>query len=244
MKKIIILTCSFLTFFEVSTYAQKNDPYKKDQSKKSVVKPDKRRPKNVSSCFEVFSISLADAASLQRSKPNDETLYDKLTKGVTSETVKQKKFIIMKGRSGERHMSETIIETVYPTEYIPAEVHTNKGTPTAPPIIIPPIATAFETRNLGMIIECEPTIGADNNIVDVRLAVENVAFADNFKYGQGVSEVTMPKFETRRITTSVTTLVNRPSLISTLNHPPFSQIDKSDGNNVYFVFLTVTIDQL
>ena len=133
---------------------------------------------------------------------------------------------------------------MYPTEYEPTQVHTNKGTPTAPPIITPPIATAFETRNLGMIIECEPTIGADGKIVDVSLAVEHVSSAGNFKYGQGVSEVTMPKFETRRIITSVTTLVNRPSLISTLNHPPFSQIYKSDGNNVYLVFLTVTIDQL
>ena len=134
-------------------------------------------------------------------------------------------------RSGEKATIEVIREFIYPTEYEPPELPNTVGTTTAgggattgaaifP--VTPATPTAFETRNTGVTLEIEPTIGENNYAIDLRFAPELVEFEGFINYGSPIqspatdalgnaisvtiteNRIEMPVFSTRRVTTALT----------------------------------------
>jgi len=140
-------------------------------------------------------------------------------------------------RSGQRAKVEVIREFIYPTEFEPPEIPQDFGggglqfggggglgggasgggfpvTPTTP--------TAFETRNTGVTLEVEPTLGADGYTIDLTLAPEVVEFEGFVNYGSPIqtaatdalgnpttitlteNRIEQPVFSTRKLSTSVT----------------------------------------
>ena len=140
-------------------------------------------------------------------------------------------------RSGQRAKVEVIREFIYPTEFEPPEIPQDFGgggvqfgggglgggggggggfpvTPTTP--------TAFETRNTGVTLEVEPTLGADGYTIDLTLSPEVVEFEGFVNYGSPIqtsstdalgnpttivlteNRIEQPVFSTRKLSTSVT----------------------------------------
>ncbi|WP_367872255.1 hypothetical protein [Luteolibacter sp. Populi] len=220
--------------------------------------------RNLSVCMEVFSVDLADAASLQRSGISDAALYQKLVERVAGGSAAQEQFSVVRARSGEKATLETITEFIYPTEYIPGNgeeaAHTENPEPNEPPAATvkpasdpveraseepakaaPALGTAFETRNAGTTLEIEPTLGADNQIIDLRIAPESVNLADRIQWGQGISQVEMPVFETQRVVTALTVRAGIPGLLGTPSRPPASKLDPDAKKRVWFSFVTVSV---
>jgi len=142
-------------------------------------------------------------------------------------------------KSGQRAVIEIIREFRYPTEFDPPQIPQNVGggssstgltgsnsiqiypiTPTTP--------TTFETRNTGVTLEVEPTVGPDGYTIDLNLVPQVVEFEGFINYGSPIntinpaalsvagaltgqsSQVTLtdnvinqPIFSTRKVTTSV-----------------------------------------
>ncbi|MFC5051004.1 Amuc_1098 family type IV pilus outer membrane protein [Rubritalea spongiae] len=140
-------------------------------------------------------------------------------------------------RSGEKATIEIIREFIYPTEYEPPElpnsVGSNNNTGTTGILgtttsstnsfpVTPATPTAFETRNTGVILEVEPTLGDDGYTIDLRFAPEIVEFEGFINYGSPIqtsgtdalgnpvtvtltdNRIEMPVFSTRRVTTGLT----------------------------------------
>jgi general secretion pathway protein D len=140
-------------------------------------------------------------------------------------------------RSGEKATIEVIREFIYPTEYEPPELPQSigssfsgngggiggglgGGTTSFP--VTPATPTAFETRNTGVTLEIEPTIGENNYTIDLRFAPELVEFEGFINYGSPIqspgsdalgnpinviiteNRIEMPVFSTRRLTTALT----------------------------------------
>lgn len=136
-------------------------------------------------------------------------------------------------RSGEKATIEVIREFIYPTEYEPPELpnavgatgaggEANQGAAIFP--VTPATPTAFETRNTGVTLEIEPTIGENNYTIDLRFAPEIVEFEGFINYGSPIqspstgpaplflpqtvtitdNRIEMPVFSTRRVTTALT----------------------------------------
>ncbi|MGI8605448.1 MAG: Amuc_1098 family type IV pilus outer membrane protein [Verrucomicrobiales bacterium] len=141
-------------------------------------------------------------------------------------------------RSGQRAKIEVIREFIYPTEFEPPEIPQDFGssnvgggllglgqqrsasvssfpvTPTTP--------TAFETRNTGVTLEVEPTLGQDGYTIDLTLAPEVIEFEGFINYGSPIqtgatdalgnpttvilteNRIEQPVFSTRRLNTAVT----------------------------------------
>ena len=143
-------------------------------------------------------------------------------------------------RSGQKATIEIIREFIYPTEYEPPEIpqqfgnNGNNGgginggggivgggggggfpvTPSTP--------TAFETRNTGVTLEIEPTIGDNDFVIDLRFVPEIVEFEGFVNYGSPIqttstdalgnpvtnvlteNRIEMPVFSTRRVNTALT----------------------------------------
>ena len=135
-------------------------------------------------------------------------------------------------RSGEKALIEIIREFIYPTEYEPPELPNSIGggqggdqglggnagifpvTPATP--------TSFETRNTGVTLEIEPTIGGNDFVIDLRFAPDIVEFEGFVNYGSPIqspatdflgnpttvtiteNRIEMPVFSSRRVTTALT----------------------------------------
>jgi general secretion pathway protein D len=138
-------------------------------------------------------------------------------------------------RSGEKATIEIIREFIYPTEYEPPELPNSIGgsvnggglggglssgggifpvTPATP--------TSFETRNTGVTLEIEPTIGTNDFVIDLRFAPDIVEFEGFVNYGSPIqspatdflgnpttvtiteNRIEMPVFSSRRVTTALT----------------------------------------
>ena len=136
-------------------------------------------------------------------------------------------------RSGEKATIEVIREFIYPTEYEPPELPNAVGATgglgggggvggSAIFPVTPATPTAFETRNTGVTLEIEPTIGEHNYTIDLRFAPELVEFEGFINYGSPIqspgsdalgnpiqvtiteNRIEMPVFSTRRVTTALT----------------------------------------
>ncbi|QQL44514.1 Amuc_1098 family type IV pilus outer membrane protein [Sulfuriroseicoccus oceanibius] len=142
-------------------------------------------------------------------------------------------------RPGTPARVEVIREFIYPTEYDPPELPNAVGannidggggdggggdgvaTVTSFPVT-PATPTAFETRNTGVTLEVDPTVGANNFTIDLNLAPEVVEFDGFINYGNPITtpaidalgrptsvtitdnRIDMPVFSTRRVKTQVT----------------------------------------
>ncbi len=138
-------------------------------------------------------------------------------------------------RSGQKATIEIIREFIYPTEYEPPQIPTSTGggnnggfggigggnssgnTP-----VTPATPTAFETRNTGVTLEIEPTIGENDFMIDLRFIPEIVEFEGFINYGSPIlapstdalgnpvtqvvteNRIEMPVFSTRRVNTQLT----------------------------------------
>lgn len=142
-------------------------------------------------------------------------------------------------RSGQKATIEVIREFIYPTEYEPPELPTSVGQTGGGIIggggggllggggggsfpVTPATPTAFETKNTGVTLEIEPTIGENDFVIDLRFLPEIVEFEGFINYGSPIlapstdtlgnpvsaviteNRIEMPVFSKRSVNTSLT----------------------------------------
>jgi general secretion pathway protein D len=95
-------------------------------------------------------------------------------------------------KSGQKATIEIIREFIYPTEYEPPEVPQGGGGENSviAPVVTPATPTAFETRNTGVTLEIEPTIGENDFMIDLQFAPEIVEFEGFINYGSPIQAST------------------------------------------------------
>lgn len=234
MKKLrLLLSLSIVALTSLSQGQTKNsDPFEVKKNAPEAPKSDKSLPKVISLCFETFSLPLADSAALQREGLSDNLLYQRLVENTKEGTVEQESFVVLRCRDGEVATSESIIEKIYPVEWEP---------PGADSKSVSAIACSFETRNTGLTLDVEATMGTNSEILDIRIAYEDPILTALEEWGQDESIVVMPQFETRRINTSIIATAGKTSLIGTFNRTAQSTIDADAAKKVWLTFITPTI---
>jgi general secretion pathway protein D len=143
-------------------------------------------------------------------------------------------------RSGMKATIEIIREFIYPTEYEPPEIPDSfggsstltsglgglggliGGSSSGSFPVTPATPTAFETRNTGVTLEIEPTIGENDFVIELRFVPEIVEFEGFINYGSPIqtsgssllgeptvsviteNRIEMPVFSVRRVSTTLT----------------------------------------
>jgi len=134
-------------------------------------------------------------------------------------------------KSGQRANVNVTREFRYPTEFEPPQIPQSIGAVAvgnttaenntaniggfAP--VIPTTPTAFEVRNVGILLEVEPVISDDNHSVDLNLVPSSTEFEGFVDYGADImntsingtpylieNDVLQPIFRTNKVSTSVT----------------------------------------
>ena len=123
-------------------------------------------------------------------------------------------------RSGQKATVESIREEIYPTEYEPPGFEPPKDFRWFDPASRGFVA--FETRNTGITLEIEPTLGSDGVIVDLRFLPEFVRLLRHdiwteHKDEWGDAFLRMPVFEKWAANTSLTLQSGKFELASVIN---------------------------
>ncbi|MCF6313380.1 MAG: hypothetical protein L3J39_13105 [Verrucomicrobiales bacterium] len=171
---------------------------------------------------------------------NDGPLRKKLEKMIAEDKAHVIDTAMVIARSGQRAKVESIQEVIYATEY------ENEGSKKeASKTRSLPIATAYETRNVGTTLEVDPVLGADDHTVDLSLSPEIVYLTDWEDFGgyiEGENEVIakMPVFYTMKLTTQVTMIAGE-YLLAGVQSPFDAEEMKMDRERKVMVFLKVDL---
>jgi len=121
----------------------------------------------------------------------------------------------------------------YPKDYTPPQVPQTQGGGLNP--ATPATPTSFETRNVGVQLEVEPTVGPDGYTIELSLSPQITEFQGFVNYGSPISTVAPYKFLDGVFSDVTKTVVLTPN---TINQPVFSvrevktQVTIYDGQTV------------
>ena len=186
---------------------------------------------------------------------NNGPLRAKLSQMIEEEKAEIIDTAVVMARSGQRAKVESIREFIYPTEYIPAGLNKKEKKKTESkseeddeandkPAQLP-IATAFETRNVGTTLEVDPVLGADERTSDLSLSPELVYHVGEEEYGsfkEKESEVNVktPLFYTMKLTTQVT-LIAGEYLFAGVQSPFGIESMKADRERKVMIFIKADV---
>ena len=200
--------------------------------------PDALAPKVIQVQLEYIELShelLTKLLFLAEPKSADATpLRKKLQELVIKNEANVLETQILVCKSGQKATTESLHEFIYPTEFNPPfkakEEDKIKAMPAVSFPFNPATPTAFDTRNMGSTFEVEPTLSADNRIVDVRIVPELLWHTGDTNWQEtkdalgNASVVRMPDFYVIRANTAVTCIGGQYTLIS-VNSPKDSKGD-------------------
>ena len=130
-------------------------------------------------------------------------------------------------KSGQRATSESIQEHIYPTEYSPAKGRQSDSPPVPAGLtaVDVPSVSSLEMRAVGIRLEVDPVLSADNTLIDLNLAPEAVIHLGDkailtLPHETGEREVqSMPEFYSMKNTTAVAMRPGGTALCG-MNTPP------------------------
>jgi len=150
-------------------------------------------------------------------------------------------------KSGQRATIQLVREFRYPTQFDPPQIPQNVGSGFSP--VTPTTPSAFETRNLGVELEVEPTVGPDGYTIDLNLSPRVTEFDGFINYGSPIfataqSQTSALLAATQGLTTAFGfgTILGEPTTVlvseNVINQPIFSvrqvttQVTVYDGQTV------------
>jgi hypothetical protein len=174
-----------------------------------------------------------------------------------AELIKQNKASVLETllctvRSGQKGSTDSVEDFTYPTEYEPAtlpkqpDAKSNKNQEPATDVAIGPQPTAFEPRNIGSMLQVEPTVSDGGKIIDLRVEPEIVYHTGNqvwaeWKGTQGDSPVQTQKFYVMRISTAVLVENGKPMLLAA--QTPKDEKGQLDRKRKLMVFVRADVIQ-
>lgn len=205
-------------------------------------------PRMIQCQFECVEVSHKDLTKLlflrDQSLADATKLRKELQDMVATEKAQVVDTMMVIARSGQRAKTESILELIYPTAYEPPVAPPNESYKDAPENSMPfspATAVEFETRNLGLNVEVEPSISDNNQMIETVIAWEivdhhNDKIWQKYKDERGNEvEIKMPLFYVNRINTSIVARTGAYSLVGIVN--PKNAEGKRDTTRSWLVFL-------
>ncbi|MEI7821066.1 MAG: hypothetical protein WCK55_09135 [Verrucomicrobiota bacterium] len=204
---------------------------------------------------QVFSMPRALAAETVLNQPT-KTDYEAVFKNVRALVGDGKATLVatpaLTTTSGQRAVVESVLEHKYPTEFSPPQIPQTTGVAEPPKKVTktttiitqetttsfpmtPSTPTAFEKRDLGIMLEMEPTASEDRTEISLLTSLQHVALQGTVKYKtDNNGEVEQPEFYRKTIRTNVNLKNGGVAFVGTIE--PYKTLTKGeDLTEVVFV---------
>ena len=222
------------------------------------------RPVNIHLEVQIFRLPRSVAFTLVFNLPKN-TDYTAVLKQVQALVAEKKATLIatpsMSTQSGNRAVVESITEFRYPTEFqapqipqqmgnsgggviepAPKKTVTTKTTTTSVTVetktttpATSATPTAFETRNLGITLECEPVYDKEFDTISFQLAPQTTALQQMIKYPtENGGVVEQPIFYQEKVTTNLTIKNGGTAFLGTLEPDKTLNKDEDMTDVVFF----------
>jgi general secretion pathway protein D len=142
-------------------------------------------------------------------------------------------------KSGSTAKIEIVREFRYPSEFTPPQLSATQGSTYAP--VVPNSPSAWETKNTGITLEVEPTVGPDSYTIELRLAPRVIEFDGFINYGSPINATVANTFGSivgNAVFQFLGTSTTFEATPNTINQPVFStrevetQVSVYDGQTV------------
>jgi general secretion pathway protein D len=142
-------------------------------------------------------------------------------------------------KSGSTAKIEIVREFRYPSQFDPPQLSATTGSTYAP--VVPNSPSGWETKNTGITLEVEPTVGPDSYTIELRLAPRVIEFDGFINYGNPINATVAQTFLVGGGDASVAILgpsTTFEATPNTINQPVFStrevetQVSVYDGQTV------------
>lgn len=186
-------------------------------------------PVNLLTTVETWSLSQADFLTLFEGQASNDTFYERLEALAKSGKAKLLGLLALSTKTRQRAILEVIDEVRYASTFDP---------PARPGEIAFP--TTWETRNVGDTLELLAVLGPDGKTIDIDLvpqSVRLVGFEDWQPEAATAAPVSLPRFDTEKVTTSMRVQSGRPALLATTTPANDSEVPK--GRQVRIQILRV-----
>jgi hypothetical protein len=218
--------------FPAPLHAEGDDPFAEDASAPDFSGDRSLQARVRVEFVEVSHEILTDLLFGAQPSANDAELRGRVHSLVGEGKAKVVETMLVLATNGAKADTGSMEEFIYATEYEPAELPNTlqldgkeepaAASPVRRDFATGPTPTAFETRNLGSILNVEPQISADGKWVHVKLLAEIVHHQGNRIWAEwkghfGNSPVQMPDFTVQRVNTQLTLAAGRPLLVAVLS---------------------------
>lgn len=221
MKPTALLFAAALSFI-LTTHAA--DPFAPDGAKSEPVSP------LIEITVDYVQMTAEDAGALLHGKDAPATSlawHETLVNVIKDGKGKLVGSISVSTKSGQRATSESVQEHIYPTEYSPAQGRQSNSPPVPAGLtgVDVPSASSFEMRPVGVRLEVDPVLSADNTLIDLNLAPEAVIHLGDkailtLPHETGERDLqSMPEFYSMKNTTTVAMRPGGTALCG-MNTPP------------------------
>jgi general secretion pathway protein D len=142
-------------------------------------------------------------------------------------------------KSGSTAKIEIVREFRYPSQFDPPQLSATTGSTYAP--VVPNSPSGWETKNTGITLEVEPTVGPDSYTIELRLAPRVIEFDGFINYGNPINATVAQAFLVGAGDAAVSILgpsTTFEATPNTINQPVFStrevetQVSVYDGQTV------------
>lgn len=192
-------------------------------------------PKQIRVIVEFVEVSQEQLSELMFGKDapsNDTVLRKRVGELLKNDKASVAETLMSVTTEGKKASSESTTEYIYPTEYEPAELPLEKVAEAnedpkaekehSAEFALGPTPTAFETRNLGGMLEIEPKLPAGSSIIELRMLAELVYHVGNevwaeWKGHYGNSPIQMPKFYKIGVNTTVYLVPEKPMMVAAVS---------------------------
>jgi len=121
-------------------------------------------------------------------------------------------------KSGQEAQIEVVRDFIYPKEFTAPQVPSvnggggGGGTTIIIPVVTPASPSAWETKQVGVLLHVQPTVGADGSTIDLQLEPQVTEFEGFINYGVPIyasgsllteNTINQPVFSSRKVRTSV-----------------------------------------
>ncbi len=157
---------------------------------------------------------------------------------------------IMTARSGQKSTSESFQEFIYPTEYEPMTCLPREKAQVPKDISMgsmgnPATPTAFETKNVGSMLEIEPILGENDKLIDLRFLPELIWYTGDKVWQErkdelgNITKVTQPNFYKLGINTSITCIDGQYNMVGVVS--PKNEAGETDLERKAMIFVKCNV---